>query len=228
MADQSGYFELRARSAFSFLEGTAEPERVAERAAELGYPALALADLGGVYGLPRFHQATQKLGVRGMLGAEVGLEGPEGHSLLILVESAKGWAALSRLITEGQANRTKSLCQVRWDQIEENVRDWTVLIRGDARLSTSLLDRAKGILGPRSSQLWVDVSRSLDRSVERCTRKAIAIAEETRVPVVATGDVRIVENHDRPLLDALTCLKHKKTLDTAGRLLLRNAAAGCR
>ncbi|MAJ59450.1 MAG: hypothetical protein CBC48_05220 [bacterium TMED88] len=223
VADQTGYFELRARSAFSFLEGTAEPERVAERAAELGYPALALADLGGVYGLPRFHQATQKLGVRGMLGAEIGLEGAEGHSLLILVESAKGWAALSRLITEGQANRTKSLCQVRWDQVEENVRDWTVLIRGDARLSTALLDRAKGILAPRSSQLWVDVSRSLDRSVERSTRRAIAIAEEARVPVVATGDVRIVENHDRPLLDALTCLKHKKTLDTAGQLLLRNA-----
>ena len=217
------YIELRVRSAFSFLEGTAEPEQVAERAAELGYPALALADRGGVYGLPRFHQATQKLGVRGMLGAEVSLEGPEDHSLLILVESVKGWRSLCRLITEGQANRPKSVCRVRWEQVEEYVRDWTVLLRGDARLSAPLLDQAKGIIGHRSSQLWVDVSRSLDRSVERNTRRAIAIAESAQVPVVATGDVRIAHNRDRPLLDALTCLKHKKTLDTAGQILLRNA-----
>ena len=36
------YIELRTRSAFSFLEGSALPEDLVERAAELGYPALAM------------------------------------------------------------------------------------------------------------------------------------------------------------------------------------------
>ena len=35
------YVELRARSAFSFLEGASNPEDLIDRAAELGYPALA-------------------------------------------------------------------------------------------------------------------------------------------------------------------------------------------
>ena len=52
------YVELRCRSAFSFLEGASNPEDLAERAAELGHPALALADRGGLYGMPRFHQAA--------------------------------------------------------------------------------------------------------------------------------------------------------------------------
>ena len=54
------YVELRCRSAFSFLEGASNPEDLVERAAELGHPALALADRGGLYGAPRFHQAARQ------------------------------------------------------------------------------------------------------------------------------------------------------------------------
>ena len=54
------YIELRARSAFSFLEGAAQPEDLVDRAAELGYPALALGDRDGLYGAPRFYQRGQE------------------------------------------------------------------------------------------------------------------------------------------------------------------------
>jgi error-prone DNA polymerase len=65
------YIELHAASSFSFLEGASLPERLAERAAELGSPALALLDRDGVYGIPRFHLAAKKLGVRALVGAEL-------------------------------------------------------------------------------------------------------------------------------------------------------------
>jgi error-prone DNA polymerase len=52
------YIELRAASAFSFLDGASLPEALVERAASLGYPALALLDRDGVYGAPRFHMAA--------------------------------------------------------------------------------------------------------------------------------------------------------------------------
>ena len=60
------YVELHARSAFSFLEGASLPEDLASRAAELGYPALALLDRNGVYGAPRFHMAARKAGKKGV------------------------------------------------------------------------------------------------------------------------------------------------------------------
>src|SRR5687767_12549273 len=44
------YVELHCHSAFSLLDGAALPETLIERAAQLGYPALALTDhdeLGG-------------------------------------------------------------------------------------------------------------------------------------------------------------------------------------
>src|SRR2546425_3936710 len=67
----SPYIELHAASAFSFLQGASLPEALVDRAAALGYPALALLDRDGVYGAPRFHKAALTAGVRPIIGAEL-------------------------------------------------------------------------------------------------------------------------------------------------------------
>ena len=68
------YIELHAASAFSFLQGASLPETLVERAAALGYPAIALLDADGVYGAPRFHKAAQRAGLRAIIGAELTIE----------------------------------------------------------------------------------------------------------------------------------------------------------
>ncbi len=65
------YTELHAASAFSFLEAASLPEALVERAAALGYPALALLDRDGVYGAPRFHKAARQAGIRAIIGCEL-------------------------------------------------------------------------------------------------------------------------------------------------------------
>jgi error-prone DNA polymerase len=69
------YIELHASSAFSFLDGASLPEALVARAAELGYPALALLDRDGVYGAPRFHMAAKKVGLKAIIGAELTIAG---------------------------------------------------------------------------------------------------------------------------------------------------------
>ena len=65
------YIELHASSAFSFLDGASLPETLIERAAELGYPALALLDRDGLYGAPQFYRAAKKAGIKAIVGAEL-------------------------------------------------------------------------------------------------------------------------------------------------------------
>ena len=48
------------------------------------------------------------------------------------------------------------------------------------------------------------------------------MAEDRRIRVVASGDVRCAWPQDRRLLDALICLRERRTLDTAGRHLPPN------
>ena len=68
------YVELRARSAFSFLLGASAPEDLIEAAAARDLPAMALVDVAGVYGAPRFYKAARAAGVRALVGAEVVLD----------------------------------------------------------------------------------------------------------------------------------------------------------
>jgi error-prone DNA polymerase len=100
------YIELHSASAFSFLDGASLPEALVERAAALGYPALALLDRDGVYGIPRFHQAAKRAGLKAIVGTELTLAAP-GISgqigplvrLPVLVESREGYRNLCRLVT---------------------------------------------------------------------------------------------------------------------------------
>ncbi len=241
-ASPQDYVELRVRSAFSFLEACSNPEDLVDAAAALGMSSLALADRDGVSGLPRFHRAARAAGLRALVGAEIAVGALEGaldprssrspDRCLILVESAEGWRRLCRLLTRAQARRDKALetrdprardrIRVGWDELEAEAGEWSVLLRADERLRPALLDRARSVF---ASKLAVDVSRLLDPGLERISRQAAAMAEAQGVPVVATGDVRCATPRERRLLDALICLRERRTLETVGARLPRNGEA---
>jgi error-prone DNA polymerase len=65
------YIELHTSSAFSFLDGASLPATLIERAADLGYPAVALLDRDGVYGAPQFYRAAKIAGLKAIVGAEL-------------------------------------------------------------------------------------------------------------------------------------------------------------
>src|SRR3954468_21032811 len=93
------YVELHARSAFSFLEGASLPETLALASVEQGMPGMALLDLNGVYGAPRFHLAAKKVGVQAHIGAEVTFLPQHPTRLPLLAASRVGYQNLCRLIT---------------------------------------------------------------------------------------------------------------------------------
>ena len=54
------------------LEGAMEPKTIAERAAKLGFPAIALTDRNGLYGAMPFSDACVAKGVQPIIGAMLG------------------------------------------------------------------------------------------------------------------------------------------------------------
>src|SRR3982750_239782 len=76
------YCELHTRSAFSFLSSGSEPQRLIDRAAELGIGTVALLDRDTVAGAVRFHFEAKECGVRPIIGSEITLD---DGSLLPLV-----------------------------------------------------------------------------------------------------------------------------------------------
>src|SRR3989440_5342104 len=121
------YVELHANSAFSFLRGASFPEQLAEVAAELEMPAMALLDRHGVYGSQRFSVAARKQKVRPIIGAELTME--DGSVLPVLVASRLGYANLCSLLTQAHLrSAVKGECAVKWEELPEFAQGLVVLL----------------------------------------------------------------------------------------------------
>ena len=244
------YIELHASSAFSFLDGASLPEALVDRAAELGYSALALLDRDGVYGAPRFHKAALAAGIKPIIGCELtiakgwrhptprpavsGLRPLAGSGppvpglwrLPVLVESPEGYRNLCRLLTRMKLDAPKGEGVLTLEDLE-GFTTGLVALAGRAALMGhrygvgGLLDRLVGLFG--RSQVYVELQRHLLRNEAIDNQALIALADAYRVPLVATNGVRFAVAEDRPLYDMQTCLRHKTTLDRAGRRLVCNA-----
>ena len=243
------YIELHAASAFSFLDGASLPEALVDRAASLGYPSLALLDRDGVYGAPRFHQAATRAGLTAIIGAELSvvahrssLSAPRKGSapyeqriagseerlfrLPVLVESQAGYRNLCRLVSRMKLRSPKGEGALALDELDGHTAGLVALV-GRSVLSGphfgvgGLVDRIVGTFG--ATQTYVELQRHLLRDEESDNQALVELASAFHVPVIATNGVRFAEPSDRPLYDALTCIRHKTTLERAGRTLTWNA-----
>ena len=220
------YVELHSASGFSFLEGASDPEDLLGEAAGLGYEALALCDRDSVSGAPRFFQAARQAGVRPLVGCEISLDRPGigkgtpsavlDRRLTVLVENRAGYRNLCRLLTRMNLRAPKGEGRARWKDVEEYSQGLVALL-GDLRDE----DPVRGIFGPRN--VYVELQRHLLREQERANRDRIEFARAHRLPLLATNGVRYDTERRKPLHDALTCLRFKRRLDDAGRLLDANA-----
>src|SRR5690606_4764199 len=92
----SRYAELDCISNFSFLKGASHPEELVERAAALGYEALALSDECSLAGVVRAHQEAQRQNLHLIIGSRFRLE--EGMQIIVLACNLNVYADLSSCI----------------------------------------------------------------------------------------------------------------------------------
>ncbi len=218
------YVELGLRSAFSFLEASSLPEDLAARAAELGHPALGLADIDGVYGLPRFHRACLAHGLRPIVGARATLLDEEAPPparkgdppaargrVTLLAKDRTGYRNLCRLLTLGHARCAKPHARVTLAELDAHAQGLVALVREPA-----LVAPVRAVFG---ADAFGEIHRHLDPDQERRNQRLLA----TGIEPLATGDVRHARPDGKRLLDALTCIRHGVPLARAGRRLLANA-----
>jgi error-prone DNA polymerase len=213
------YVELHAHSAYSFLDGASQPEELAACAAELGHEALALTDHDGVYGSLEFAHAAKHFGVRPITGAEVTLAG--GTHVTLLVESARGYSNLCRLLTAAHAHTrdttNREPLPPRLDQaLLEESNEGLVCLSGCARAGLAVrapnaaarLARAFG-----RDRFYVELQRPYERGDARRNAHLRDLAASLGVRTVATGDVHAHDRRRAALQDVLVAVRCRTSLE---------------
>ena len=216
------YVELHCHSAYSFLDGTSQPDALVLQARALGYPALALTDHNGLYGSMAFAQAAKQMELQAITGAEVTLL--DGSHVTLLTETPGGYATLCRLITEAHLRR-EDRRDPRLDLASLEARHEgliilsgcrtglipTVLAREGYTAARRLAARCRAVFG--RERFFVELQRNSVRGDRDLTRSLGDIADAVGLDVVATGDVHYHRRERHRLHDVLTALRHRRTLD---------------
>ncbi len=227
------YTELHARSAFSFLEGAVLPEELIAACEKNGMQAMALLDRDGVYGAPRFYLAAAKTKsqIKAHIGAEV--TSSEGWRYPLLVASRAGYQNLCRLITRMKMRAKKGEGQVAAADVADKAEGLICITGGDEGPLAHALRRGgvtDGIACVRQlcdifgrENVYVELQRHLSRAEEARNQAAVEIARKLGLPLLATNGVCHGAEEQREVLDVFSCIRHHRTLATAGRLLARNS-----
>jgi error-prone DNA polymerase len=225
------YIELHAASAFSFLDGASLPESLIEACNNFEMPSMALLDRDGIYGAARFHLSAKKAGIQAHVGAEISLS--SGCRLPVLVLNRTGYQNLCRLLTQMKLNAPKGTATVSEEDLIPYSEGLVCLTGGERGPLPQTLQRDGMKEGRRTVErlvdifgrdcVYVELQRHFLREEEAANQRAVEIAQALRLPLLATNGVRYAMPQEREVLDVFTCLRNHRTLETAGRLLVRNA-----
>ncbi len=226
------YVELHCHSGFSFLDGASHPEELVLRAAELGYPALALTDHNGLYGAMEFAQAARRAGIQPITGAEVtlrdcfpGAEEPAaGHHVTLLAETPRGYASLCRLLTEAHMTSPRGDPRLPLASLLER-SEGLILLTGCAKspvaaaLTSSVADaetftrRLISAFGP--GNVFVELQDNAVQGDAARVKALARLAGRLGLGVVATGNVHYHRPERHRLQDVLVAIRNRTTLDGA-------------
>jgi error-prone DNA polymerase len=220
------YAELQVSTNFSFLRGASHPDELAMQAAALGHAAIGVADRNSLAGVVRAHLAARQAGIRLVVGARLDLA--DGPSLLAYPEGRSAYGRLSRLITLGRRRAPKGECDIRFDDVLEYGAGMILIALPPGR------DFGPGWPGVAFEKAFRRLAQAFPGDVylaghhflrgDDRHRLAVlsALAVRCAAPLVAVNDVRMHIAARRPLLDVLTCIRAKCTIDNAGTRLAVN------
>lgn len=236
LAQLPGYAELQCQSNFSFLQGASHPEELVERAAELGYAALAITDECSLAGVVRAHVEAKTRKLPLIIGATFQLRAAPDAAplgLTLLAQTREGYGNLSELITLARTRAPKGEYQLAPEDLTHppaghaHLRHLpeclAILSPAYGTDADRMAEQARWLARVFPHRAWVGLTL-LHRSRDDLHRAAVEhAAQAAELPIVALGQVQMHLRSRKPLHDTLTGIRTRQPVSQCGYELSGNA-----
>ena len=219
--NSSRYVHLRLHSEYSITDGIVRIADAVKAASADAMPALALTDLGNLFGLIKFYSSARGKGLKPIAGADVWMSGGEAGEpasrLLLLVRNRQGYRQLCELLTRAYvADGRRDRAEIR--------REWLLQIGCDGLIALSgghqgdvgeALLNGNFALATERALAWADffpgafyleVQRYGQPQQEYLVNQTADLAGETGLPLVATHPVQFMRRDDFQAHEARVCI----------------------
>jgi DNA polymerase III subunit alpha len=237
-SDGMGFVPLHIHSEYSLLESACRIDELVNRAAQSGFPALALTDKANMYGALKFYKACLNAGIKPILGleAEIGedpysIENSAGK-MLLYAKNLEGYKNLLKLTTIMQTKRSGALTPLTHEEITRHSNGLIALSAGAEGEIQRML--AEGIenedrLDQRirfyqqcfSDHFFLGLEDHGTGYEKTLNLQVQAISRKFNVPLVCTHETYYLDAQDANAHDILLCIKHGEKMNDPERYKLK-------
>tara|TARA_R100000005_G_scaffold90216_1_gene61327 strand:- start:2599 stop:5718 length:3120 start_codon:yes stop_codon:yes gene_type:complete len=223
------YAELHTLTCYSFLRGASHPQELVERAAELGYQAIAITDECSLAGVVKAHIAAKQAGIQLIIGSELNLV--EGLQLVALAPSRAAYSELSGLISLARRRSPKGEYRVALRDVIFHLKRCLIIWKPTGAPSddaggnptTAELGYGQQLARLCRGRVWLGVTHVLGNDEIARYGRLHTLAHTLNLPMVACGAVRMHVASRKPLHDVFTALYHNTSVTQLGRRRLANS-----
>ena len=221
------FVHLRLHTEFSVVDGTNRIDEIVHAAAADSQPALAITDLGNLFGAIKFYKEARGQGVKPLIGAEIVVEGLGKDAgvlsrMILLVQGPQGYLNLCELLARAWTrNVVKAQAVVRLEWLKE-LSDGLILlsgaqagpvgqalVQGDSARAADLALQLASIFPHR---FYLELQRAGRAEDGVQVAGAVQLAARLNLPVVATHPVQFHARDDYEAHEARVCIAEGEIL----------------
>ncbi|TAF06859.1 MAG: DNA polymerase III subunit alpha, partial [Oscillatoriales cyanobacterium] len=232
---------LHIHSDYSLLDGASQLQQLAERAVELGMPAIALTDHGVMYGAIELIKVCRNKNIKPIIGnemyvvngdIEVKVRGRRKYHQVVLAKNTQGYKNLVKLTTishlKGMPERgifarpciNKELLK----QYSEGLIVTSACLGGEVpqMIMQGKLDVAREVAKwyqeVFGEDYYLEIQDHGSQEDRLVNVEIVKIARELNIKIVATNDSHYISCNDVEAHDALLCINTNKLIEEEKRM----------
>jgi len=227
------FVHLRVHSEFSVVDGIVRIKDLVKRVGELGQPAVALTDLGNVFGLIKFYKAARQHGIKPIAGCDIGMTNEADHTkpfrILLLVADHGGYRSLCELISRAWLeNARQGRAEIKRQWLLDPQANAGLMVLSGARAGDvgQALLAGQDTLAAELATEWhqalpgryfLELQRTDNVLDWQCTEASLQLAEKLQLPVVATHPVQFLRPDEYEAHEARVCIADGEILTNPKR-----------
>jgi DNA polymerase-3 subunit alpha len=235
------FVHLHNHTQYSLLDGACRIDLVLQLTKEMKMPALAITDHGNMFGAIEFYQKAKSQGIKPIIGTEAyvapssrlkkepvrGLP-DSGYHLILLIKNRQGYQNLIQLSTAGYLEGFYHRPRIDKELLRKYSQGLIALssclkgevphrlLQGDQEGAKRAALEYAEIFG--EGDFFIEIQNHGIEAQLKVLPQLVKLAEELKLPIVATNDCHYLYREDYSAHDALLCIQTGKNISDTDRL----------
>ena len=233
----SDFVHLHCHTEFSLLDGAIRIKDLCAKAKDYGMNAAAITDHGNLFGALKFYITAKDFGIKPIIGCEVytcpdhtdksSANANIRNHLILLAQNKTGYHNLAKLVSHGYLHgfyRKPRVDKGLLKQYAEGLICLSACIAGEVPKKyrkegmDAALQAAREHAAIFPGRYYLEIQSNGLREQVEANEGLYQIAEELKLPLVATNDCHYLNADDVDAHDVLLCIQTQSKVDDVNRM----------